>query len=284
MNLAFRNFLRTNELYNCGFEVVSKKFDSFSPLTWENFYSSIEGVQGANNEKSYINKYSASGLEKHLLNHLSSAADLNMRGDNVGRDMIIKNYTYDLAVAHLFEIKLRSDLFDESYSEELILSGHLPNNGITDTHPELFKLSKKDYLSEVSELYNLHSMNELRVRGKILGQDFEISNCPEICDKSGEDILYSMPTSKIEGVEGNFGLSVPIYCSPIFILPNKLNYFKDTTNARQVFPLACVPEFCDIMDRKVKVYREKLTGEVSPSSQAVRDAVLDVKNFARYLL
>jgi hypothetical protein len=284
MGFDFRDFLRTNELYNSIFEIISKKFDSVSPLTWENFYSDIDGVQGVEVEKGYIRSYSASGLEKHLLNHLSSAADLNMCGDSVGRDLIIKNYTYDLAVAQLFGLKLRSDLFEENYSHELILSGHLPNNGVMDTNPEIFYLSKKDYSNEVSKLYNLHSMNELRVRGKVLGQDFDISNCPDICLETGEDILYSMPTSKLEGVTNNFGLSVPIYCSPIFILPNKLNYFKDTTNARQVFPLACVPEFCEIMENNVKLYRTKLTGEINPDSQAVRGAVLNVDNFAEYLL
>ncbi len=284
MSLDFRDYLRTNEAYNLGYELVSKNFDMVSPLTWENFYSDISGSQEANVEKSYIKKYSASGLEKHLINHLSSAADLNMSEDFEMRDSIIKNFTYDLAVAQLFGIKLRSDLFDVNYSRELIMSGYLPDNGVMDSHPDVFKLSKLNYSREVSKLYNLHSMNELRVRGNILGQNFDLSSCPEKSSDTGEDILYSIPTSRIEGVEGIFGLIVPIYCSPIFILPNKLNYFKNTTNAKAVFALSCVDEFSKIMENKVKLYRTKLTGEVTPSSDSVRDAVLDVKNFARFLI
>lgn len=85
-----------------------------------------------------------------------SAADLNMCGDSVGRDQIIKNYTHDLAVAQLSGLKLRSDLLDENYSRELILSGNLPNNRVMDTNSDIFKLSKKNYSNEVSKLFNLH--------------------------------------------------------------------------------------------------------------------------------
>jgi hypothetical protein len=70
MSFDFRDFLRTNELYNRVFEIISKKFDSVLPLTWKIFYSDISGVQEAEVEKGYIRNYSASGLEKHLLNHL----------------------------------------------------------------------------------------------------------------------------------------------------------------------------------------------------------------------
>jgi hypothetical protein len=127
-------------------------------------------------------------------------------------------------------------------------------------------------------------MNELRVRGKFLGQDFDVSNCLDICLETGEDILYSMPTSKREGVTDNFGLSVPILCSPIFILPNMLNYFKYSTKAKLVFPLSCVSEFCEIMENKVKLYKTNLTGEINPDLQAMQGAVLNVDNFGRFLM
>ncbi|NQZ85199.1 MAG: hypothetical protein HRU03_05775 [Nanoarchaeales archaeon] len=265
--------LAHSEFFNFSFEVFSKAFDYVSPLTWSSYYCDSDSESNSIREKKFVLEYTANGLEKHLVNHLTSAADCNMHGDFTNRDSLINNYTYDLATASMLKIKLNPNLLESCYSTDLIMSDHLPNNGINTVHKDIFNLSKEDYANEVSKLFELESMNKLRVRGYVLGHNFRIP--------SDLESIHTLPASIIDVGYGNE--NVPVYSSPLFVRPLELFYFSKAVSGTVYFHLKNVEEIRDSFSKKTDVYQRKLTGVENPNSEEIRKSILECENFAKFL-
>ena len=265
--------LKHSRFFNFSFEVFSKISNYISPLTWDSYYVDPDMWDKADRERKFVSKYTSDGLEKHLLHHLTSAAECNMDGSFKCRDYLINNYTYDLAVASILKIKLNPKLLESKYSTDLIMSVHLPIKNSVYDHSRMFSLSKCDYADEISKLFELKAMDKLRVRGYVLGHDFNIS---EISEDN-----HSLPSSIIDCCSGI--QNVPIYSSPLFILKNNLFNFSNTKDETVSFPLSRVDEIRDCFSKKTINYQRELTGVENPDSKKIRDSILKCNNFAKLL-
>ncbi len=274
MNQKFRNYLAFKLRH------ISKS----KPLRWENYYSNSPIFENPNSSKSIfeeerelIKKVTAKGIEKHLYSHLISS----YRENGKYYRSFILNFQYDLFLASILNMKFNRDFLTSKSFNDNLNWRHCNRELINESDFEFLQLEEERKDKFILNLFLTPEMMTLRTLSNIIG--LRNDNLKDL-DKN-----ISLPYSKYliheeDSSQEIIGCDIiPLITAPIFI--NSANYFDffRYTNANFFGNVEKMDSFKDWYKSKRTQYWHKLTGEVNPQTQTIKEALVKVEDFSKLL-
>lgn len=256
-------------------------------LSWSNFYGSDSSIV---KEKKAIKSCTSEGFTKrHVQTHfevpfeksieLNTSTLLEQYGFLGTRDCFLQldefslfGFAYDLLTASVLNISLDQQLINDSFENVINLYSNNPKK-LVDI--DLVELSR-----------NSTVLHQLYVMGMMYGHDFKVDLKENFDYKLHNSIHIKTCDSVCDGdYPGGFNeLSVPLYALPLVTDKKSLDDFMsfETPTFRTVKGSEISSIHEDYLERR-EVFWYELTGEMNPSSNSLRNAVVAVRRFNDYM-
>lgn len=252
--------------------------------SWKEYYKD-NGLDDVG-EKDMVRTCTSRSIEEHLLNHVSSATGLIMKGDPIGAYVILENFLYDISQATALNLTLDPDLFDDYLLTKPEIR-HDIRQELLDKYPEIHTLDDTQFLKEIAETLTVQTVAHVKVRSYILGQHFNVLERESQVDFPVSKYNYSEAVAaRRDSSFGNAfrGLTFHLTALPFIFTLSEMDTFFTTDSQQYTLQGSAIEDMrVKVLERK-RVFWKKLVGTDNPTPEELKEALTNVEDFSEYFV